>query len=68
METDTPRALLGGGERVALRGTIDGAVEALPDGRARARLREAVLEGPAEVVRGERVALEATLPGARGGG
>ncbi|MFT3769505.1 MAG: ATP-binding cassette domain-containing protein [Minicystis sp.] len=55
-----PRALLGRGERVTITGAIDGAIEPAGEGRARARLREAVIEGPAEVVSGERIALDLT--------
>jgi molybdate transport system ATP-binding protein len=51
-EAGDPRALVGGA-RVEVRGRVAGEVEALAGGRARARLAEAVVEGPAEVVRGE---------------
>ena len=60
VEAGEPRALLGGADRVLVAGAVDGTVEALGQGRARARLREAVVEGPEEVLRGDRVALELT--------
>ena len=59
-QTGEPRALLGRGDRVVVAGTMAGPVEALGDGRVRARLREAVVEGPEEMLRGDGVALELT--------
>jgi molybdate transport system ATP-binding protein len=52
MESGAPRALLGRAERVAIRGSIDGPPEAAGEGRARAKLRDAVIEGPAEMLGG----------------
>jgi molybdate transport system ATP-binding protein len=56
--TGDPRALLGGDQRVRVTGTRAGPVEALGEGRARATLRDAVVEGPEEALRGDRVALD----------
>ena len=58
--TGDPRALLGGDARVVVTGVITGPVEPMGEGRARATLRDALVEAPEEALRGDRVALELT--------
>ncbi|MEO7330417.1 MAG: ATP-binding cassette domain-containing protein, partial [Minicystis sp.] len=48
----TPAALLGRGRPVSVEGEAVGEVESLGEGRSRARLREAVIEGPAAMFEG----------------
>ena len=48
-----PRAVLGRRDGVTIAGVRRGAVEALGDGRARANLDEAAIEGPEELLRGD---------------
>ncbi|APR87359.1 Ferric iron ABC transporter, ATP-binding protein [Minicystis rosea] len=53
-----PRALLARSDRVTIAGTIDGPIQPLGEGRALAKLRDAVIEGPAEALRGDRIDLD----------
>jgi molybdate transport system ATP-binding protein len=45
-----PRELLGGGDRVVVTGASIAAAEAIGEGRARVLVRDAVIEGPAEML------------------
>ena len=63
-----PRALLGRGDRVLVSGDAAGPSDPLGQGRARVRLRDAVIEGPEEALRGDRIALELTALPPRGEG
>jgi hypothetical protein len=40
---------------VAIRGALDGAAEPAGEGRARAKLKDAVIEGPAEMLGGSTI-------------
>jgi molybdate transport system ATP-binding protein len=48
-----PREVLGKRDRVSIRGTVEGAAEAAGQGRARVTVRDAVIEGPEDLVRGD---------------
>ena len=61
-----PRALLGRGDHVLVTGEAAGPADPLGEGRARVRLRDAVVEGPEEALRGDRIALELMASPPRG--
>ena len=56
MESGSPRSLLPTRDEVILEGSLH-SVAPTPEGRARATLRDAVIEAPEELLRGERLSL-----------